>query len=211
MRRSFFGAGVIILHLLAGGGLLAGCSSWYASLAARLTPSPSASFSINTQTAPVPEAAAAVETATPPDPADCAFVWSNRTLPDLSTEVNKAFRDQGYAEVQVEASAYGEDCLNTQTNAVVRFSALQTDFFVTVALDAVNDPQEMGEWVETVMRVLEAFPPGKAPGPNPGYVGVAFTDGTESVDLWFTRTRAANLVKEGLSGGELYDALISAQ
>ncbi|MBE0696293.1 MAG: hypothetical protein IH586_05160, partial [Anaerolineaceae bacterium] len=140
----------------------------------------------------------------------CAFVWSSRSLPELSTEINQAFRKQGWAEVEVEASAYGEDCLDPETNKIVRFTALQTDFFLNVSINSISDHQILGEWIEKSMRVLNEFPPGIVPGSNLGMIGISFKSSSDSVSLSFPISSCRKLLNEGLRGGELFDALINS-
>lgn len=142
-----------------------------------------------------------------PATVNCAYVWSNRSLPEVTSQLNQAFRTSGLAEVEGEATAYGEDCFDSETNQVVQFLAVQTDFFVSVQVDQIEDPQELGEWVEKIMRVLRDFPPGQVPGLNPGYVGMTFTAGSQTANLWFRRSEADQLLQEGLRGSSLYDAL----
>ncbi len=146
-------------------------------------------------------------TDTPPAPGSCAYVWSSRSLPDVTSQLNQAFRTSGLAEAEAEATAYGEDCFDSETNQVVQFLAMQTDFFVRVQVDRIDDPQALGEWVEKIMRVLKDFSPGQVPGPNPGYVGMTFTAGSETANLWFRRSDADQLLQQGLRGSSLYDAL----
>jgi hypothetical protein len=183
---------------------LSGCDQWVATLIARLTPSPTLE---PTHTPGGPPFVTTAETPTPELPATCAFVWSTRALPDVTTQINQVFQKMGLNEVEVNASAYGEDCLDTETNQVVRFSALQTNFDFFISLNSIADPEELGGWLERIMKVLESFAPGKVPGPVAGTVGVSFSNGTDRVDLFFSREKAVNLLKEGLRGQELFEAL----
>jgi hypothetical protein len=185
---------------------MSGCSGLYETLAARLTPSPIVMIPTGSLS---PQASSTTPeiSSTAPLPDSCAFVWSNRSLPELSTEVNQAFRKHGLAEVEVEASAYGEDCLDPATNEVVRFTAIQTDFFLNVAVESIENHQVLGDWIEKSILVLNEFPPGKAPGPNLGMIGLIFTSSSDSVNLSFPISKCKNLLAEGLKGGELFDAL----
>lgn len=196
--------GLLVIIFLAGLFGFSGCASLYVDLAARLTPSAQAVLPTGPAALTV---TAAVSIGTPTLPDSCAFVWSNRSLPDVATEINQAFRKQGLAEVEVEASAYGENCLDPTTNEVVRFSAMQTDFFLNVVVDSVEDHQDLGEWIEKLMRVLNEFPPGRVPGSTPGMVGISFTSASDVVDLTFPISKGKNLIDEGLKGSDLFDAL----
>ena len=149
----------------------------------------------------------AVETETPAAVTNCAFAWSERGLPEVTDKVNQAFLDAGFREVSAEARAYGEDCIDPQTNEVVQFSAMQTDFHISIAITDTSSKQVLGDWVERVMRVLEPYKPGKVAGPNPGYVGITFGTSSDTVNLWFPRTQAEELIKDGTRGSHLFEAL----
>jgi hypothetical protein len=137
----------------------------------------------------------------------CAYVWSNRSQPELTQQLNQAFQDAGMREVEAQASAYGEDCLNPDTNTVVAFSALQTDFYINVRVASASDGQAMGEWTEKVTRVVDQLPQEGIPGPNKGQISLTFDDGAQKVTLWFPRARAKELIESGMRGSELFEAL----
>lgn len=150
-------------------------------------------------------------TDTPAPPENCAYVWSNRSLPEVAQLVNQALRDAGVPEVDAQASAYGEDCLDPQTNTVVDFRTMQTDFYFSVVVQDLTDTQAMGNIAETVLRALDSLPADQIPGPNPGYVGITFGDGSQTSSLWFPRTRGKELLKQNVSGSRLFEALANQQ
>jgi hypothetical protein len=148
------------------------------------------------------------ETGTPdPSGFNCAYVWSARDLPDVAREVTSAFRAQGMPEVEVQASAYGEDCIEPVTNEVVGFSTMQTDLYFAVVVPDTSNTQLMGEWIEKIYQVLEMFPPDVLPGANPGYIEITFSSGVEPVNLWFYRPDGERALSEGLRASDLFDAL----
>lgn len=146
-------------------------------------------------------------TETPTPPQNCAYVWSNRSLPEVANLVNQALRDAGIPEVDGQASAYGEDCLDPETNTVVGFRTMQTDFYFSVMVQDMADTQAMGDIAEAVLRALDTMPADQIPGPNPGYVGITYDDGAQTSNLWFPRTRGTELLKQGVSGSRLFEAL----
>ena len=146
-------------------------------------------------------------TETPAEVTNCAYAWTQRELPELTDEVNAAFQMAGYSEVDALANAYGENCINPQTNKVVRFSAMQTDFMISVAIEDTDDAEVMGEWIERVLKVLGDFQPGDIPGPNPGYIGISFGTSGDLVSLWFQRKEAEDLLMKGVTGSRLFEAL----
>lgn len=146
-------------------------------------------------------------TETPAPPENCAYVWSNRSLPEATLLINQALLDAGIPEVDGQASAYGEDCLDPETNTVVAFRTMQTDFYFSVAMPDLADTQEMGEITEAVLRALDSLPADRVPGPNPGYVGITFGDGSQTSSLWFPRSQGKELMKQNVSGSALFEAL----
>jgi hypothetical protein len=137
----------------------------------------------------------------------CAWVWANQELIDLTGELARAFQDEGLSGLEIRASAYGENCLDPQTNQVVRFAAMQTDFYLVIAVEDTADHRTAGEWIARSLKVLEPFVPGKVPGPNPGYIGIRFVSATGEDNLWFQRAAAEDFLKSVKNGSELYDAL----
>ena len=153
-------------------------------------------------TAPAPE------TDSPPQDdsaTECGFVWAREPLPELSQEFDAALKDalpqaSGYAE------AYGENCITSQGD-VVRFLAMETDFYATLEVETLEDKQALGEYAEQVLGVLAGFPVGSTPGPQPGYVGIAFQSPGDELRLWFTRRDAEAALENGLRGEELINTL----
>lgn len=136
---------------------------------------------------------------------ECGFVWAREPLGDLSKEFDAALKEvqpqaSGYAE------AYGENCINNQ-GEVVRFAAMETDYYVTLEVENLEDKEALGLLSEQVLGVLAQFPVEDTPGPQPGYVGITFEAPTGELRLWFTRVDAEAALKNGLHGEELFNAL----
>lgn len=157
-----------------------------------------------TQTAPPP--------ATPSDTPDgsfsgsCAWTWANQELPELSDELRQEFDEASLEGVEIRASAYGENCLDAETNKVVRFTAMQTDFYLSVPVQDPEDHQAAGDWIAKVINILRPYTPGRVPGPNPGYVAIRFISSGGEENLWFSRSEAEKLIDGGTNGDDLYDA-----
>lgn len=148
-----------------------------------------------------PDMESAQETAS----TECAFIWANEPLPELSDELNQALKDyplqaKGYAQ------AYGENCV-TSDGDILRFLAMETDFYITLQVDDLEDEQVLGELVEQVMELLTEFPTGATPGPQPGYVGITFEVPEDSSQLWVMRAEIESALENGLRGKELLNAL----
>jgi hypothetical protein len=137
----------------------------------------------------------------------CGWNWATQALPELSAEVQSAMQAAGLDGVTVLAEAYGENCFDGQTGEVLYFATMETDFRVTVQVKDLNDRALLGQVAEEVLIVLDGFPPGATPGPNPGYIGIRFTDGSAESNLWFTVTDGESARALGLHGAELLDEL----
>lgn len=158
----------------------------------------------------IPYAAPATKTVEPAqdyESGECAFVWANEPLPELSADLDEALKAfqtgvEGYAQ------AYGENCV-TNEGGVVRFLAMETDYYITLKVEKLNDKQALGKLIEGVMGVLHEFPTEETPGLQPGYIGFTFESDTDSLRLWVTRTKIEVAMRDGMRGEELFNALQS--
>jgi hypothetical protein len=113
----------------------------------------------------------------------------------------------GLTNVAASAEAYGENCYGEKTNEVIYFAAMETDFRLTLAVKSLDDEQLLGDFLERILTVLDAFPAGSIPGPQPGYIGVTFQSGNEEMHLWFKVPEGESARSRGLHGAELLEAL----
>jgi hypothetical protein len=136
----------------------------------------------------------------------CAYIWASESLPDVSAQVQAALNSAGLSEATVRAEAFGEDCV--EGNGKVRsFGIMETDFTFRVPVTDLSDRQTLGDLVEKVLVVLDQFPPGVVPGPNPGQIGVEFSTGQETLGLRFTVKSGKSARQQGLHGADLLAAL----
>jgi hypothetical protein len=147
------------------------------------------------------------DTPLPPTPFPCAYAWANKDLPDDTAVLQEALKKANLGVVEAALSAYGENCVDTSTDTIVRFSAIQTDFFFSIPVKDINNRREKGDWAEKILRVVAQFPPGKVPGTNPGYIALVYSDGKNETRLWFQVEAGMRALDIGLSGDALYDAL----
>lgn len=144
-----------------------------------------------------------------PTESPCFWRWSRQDLPEVAAEVQTTLDAAGVGggQAKARAEAYGEDCVDPETNEVRYFTAMETDFYVTLPVDDLADRQALGEILLDLLKVLDRFPPESTPGPQPGYVGVNFVAGEEEMRLWFSLIEAAGAREEGLRGEALFEAL----
>jgi hypothetical protein len=90
---------------------------------------------------------------------------------------------------------------------VVRFLTKETDFYVTLQFEDLEDKQALGGLIEQVLDVVDKFPVEETPGPQPGYVGITFKAPEAELRLWFTQIDAKAALENGSRGEELFDVL----
>jgi hypothetical protein len=146
------------------------------------------------------------DSAANPSSRQCYFNWAQHDLPDLTNQIEETFKDSGITIKRVSAYAYGEDCI-AEDDTVVYFTTLETDFNIAIAVKDLTDEEALGSLVEQVLRVLDRFPAGETPGPQPGHIRLTFESGEKSIGLWFTVTEGQAARDKGLRGKELYSAL----
>jgi hypothetical protein len=144
-------------------------------------------------------------TTTAPEYPGCAYQWAYGDLPKLSSDFQQSI--QGLqAEAQASAFAFGENCVYADGSAT--FTAMETDFNVTLQVAGLANDAELGEWIVKVMQVIEDIPQDQIVGPRPGRVSVAFQASNEQkfVNFYVDQYRA---LPAGLSNVEIYQALQS--
>ena len=179
----------IILLLI----LLAGCN----------LPRPGASRATPATKTPVPSP---TPTATM-EYTQCYWNWATEALPEVTAQVQAAMEAALDVPVSATAEAYGEDCIDSATNEVAYFAAMETDFRVTVQVDTLANREVLGGLAEQILVVLDGFPTESTPGPQPGYVGITFVAGEEELRLWFTQADGESARALGLHGAALLDEL----
>jgi len=137
----------------------------------------------------------------------CYFNWTTQPLPDLSTQVQAAMKAAGLTNVHAAAEAYGENCYDARTNQPISFAAMETDFRVTAQVKDLTDREQLGNLLEQILIVLDGFPMGKTPGPQPGYIGVTFQVAGDELRLWFPVTDGISARDQRLRGAALLDYL----
>jgi hypothetical protein len=144
-------------------------------------------------------------------PADqpCYFNWATQPLPDLSAKIQAAIDAAGLKNVTATAEAFGENCYDSQTNQPVSFSAMETDFRLSVPVDNLKDNEKLGNLLNEILTVLDGFTSETTQAPQPGYVGVTFRTGNDELRLWFLVEDGKSARALGLHGAALLEELQS--
>ena len=121
-------------------------------------------------------------TQVPANPLECGYQWAYKDLPELSSSLQQSI--QGLQpEAQANAFAFGEDCVRADGSAT--FTAMETDFNITLQVDDVYNESDLGGWTVKVMRVIESIPLDQIVGPRPGRVTIVFQSGDDEQNVIF--------------------------
>ena len=143
----------------------------------------------------------------PANSSQCYFTWATQNLPELTTQIEAAIKAARLTGVSARAEAYGENCIDPQTNKPVSFGTMETDFHITAKVDDLSNKDELGNLLEKILVVLDGFPVGKIPGPQPGYINVSFQSASGELNLMFIVTAGKSAREQGLHGAALFDEL----
>ena len=135
----------------------------------------------------------------------CAYTWAYHDLPEVSAQFEAAVTAL-LPEAEARATAFGEDCISADGRAV-RFSAMETDFYVIIPVADLNDNEALGALIAQVLPVLDEFPTGSVPGPKEGFVEFAFRAGDDQRVLRVPLPLGRELREKGLGGAELIAAI----
>jgi hypothetical protein len=141
------------------------------------------------------------------DSKNCAYTWATQPLPALTADVQSAINAAGLTGVKAVAEAYGENCIDPQTNQTRGFATMETDFHITAKVTDLTNTGNLGELLEKILSVLDAFPVGRIPGPEPGIINISFQTGKAESNLSFTTVAWKSARQLGLHGAALFEKL----
>lgn len=148
----------------------------------------------------------APETEISPNPdTPCGYIWARKALPELSAQFDTALKTVN-SQAEGYAQAYGENCIS-ENGDVVRFSTMETDFYVTLHVPNLEDKEALGEMITQVLSITKDFPVQDTPGPQPGYLGITFQTTEDELHLWFEIREAESAIDSGLTGEKLFNVL----
>jgi hypothetical protein len=90
------------------------------------------------------------------------------------------------------------------------FSAMETDFNITLQVNDLTNESDLGDWIVKVMQVIESIPPAQIVGPRPGRVSIVFQSNGDqkAVNFYVNQYQA---LPAGLSSSEIYQTLQTPQ
>ena len=149
-----------------------------------------------------------VPTTAVPDPGSCGYQWAYQDLPELSSSFQQSLQTL-QPEAQANAFAFGENCIRAD-GSVASFTAMETDFNVTLQVADIANDAALGEWIVNIMKIVTAIPPEQIIGPRPGRVSVIFQSGDQQTGVNFYIDQFQKLSSD-LSPAEIFQALQASQ
>ena len=147
-----------------------------------------------------------IPTVTPTD-SSCGYKWAYQDLPDLSSEFQQAIQEL-QPNAQASAYAFGEDCIYADGHKT--FTAMETDFNITLQVNDPTNEDELGDWIVKVMQAVLNIPKEKIAGPRPGRVSIIFQTGAQNQPINFYIDQYQRL-PSGLTHTEIYQSLKTPQ
>lgn len=136
----------------------------------------------------------------PPTMEMCAFVWAAHDAPELTETLNKQVQELDSA-ASASARYFGEDCVYADGRST--FGVMETDFYITLLTDNVNDPESFGNWIADSMPLVLSLPAAEIQG-RFGFVEYVFVaSNSETVTV---RVPADTFIEQtdGKRGAELF-------
>lgn len=112
-------------------------------------------------------------------------------------------------EAQASAYAFGENCVRADGSSA-NFTAMETDFNVSIQVDDLANESVLGKWIVQVMKVIENIPAEQIAGPRAGKVSIVFQSSTAQDVVNFYISQYKELPPD-FNYAEIYEALKSLQ
>jgi hypothetical protein len=139
----------------------------------------------------------------------CGFNWAYHDLPDVTAEFDASVKALN-PSASSHATAFGEDCIAAD-GQVVRFAAMETDFYVIMPASDLSDHESFGNTIAQVLQIVNGFPPDTLAGPKPGFVEFRFEKSdSESIGLRVP-IQQYNTTANGITGKELFRMFYTGQ
>ena len=139
---------------------------------------------------------------------ECYFNWATHDVPELSAKLQAEIDDTSLDGVKIEATGYGEDCIDPATHKAKSFGAMQTDFHIEYIVKDFADLETIGNTVAQVLVILNRLKPETLPGRLFGRIEFWMRKGEQLITiLAVSPADLPKLVQSGLKGAALLRAL----
>jgi hypothetical protein len=137
-----------------------------------------------------------------PDDTQCGYQWAYQDLPDLTEQFDEIVQTLIPNSIS-HATAFGENCVAAD-GQVVRFAAMETDFYVLATVETLDDYETFGNWIYDVMQIVDGFPPEVLAGPQLGFVEFRFEKSASESIGFRVPIQGYSETAGGKSGEELF-------
>ncbi len=132
----------------------------------------------------------------------CGYQWAYNDLPELTEQLDQTVKTLNQNSTSY-ATAFGENCMGAN-GQVVKFLAIETDFYVTLPVTDLNDHETFGNWISQVMQVVNALPSDMLMGSHSGFVQFGFEKSTSERIGLRVPIQQYNETVNGKTGEELF-------
>jgi hypothetical protein len=133
----------------------------------------------------------------------CAYQWAYQDLPELTAQFDSAVKNL-IPNSNSHATAFGENCIGAD-GQVLKFLAMETDFYVFIAVDVLDDYETFGNWIAQVMQIVMGLLPELVAGPKPGYVAFRFAKNDSEFVALSVPIQQYKDTASGKTGEELFN------
>jgi len=110
----------------------------------------------------------------------CGYQWAYKDMPEINEPLDEAIKIIN-PDAKAWATAFGEDCVYADGHAT--FGAMETDFYVQLAVDDLSAYESFGNWIAQAMNIVNGLPVDLIVGPKPGFV-----------EFWFIKSEGEHIV-----------------
>lgn len=97
-------------------------------------------------------------------------------MPELTAQFDSAIKILIPNSIS-HVTVFGENCIGND-GQIIRFLAMETDFYVIVSVEKMDDFETFGSWITQVMQVVSGLPPDAIAGSKPGFIEFKFEKST---------------------------------
>lgn len=133
---------------------------------------------------------------------NCGYQWAYQDLPELTAQFDETVKTL-IPNSTSHATAYGENCLDND-GKVVRFLAMETDYYVIVSVETLDNHETFGNWIAQVMQAVNELPSDLVLGPKPGFVEFRLEKSMSERTGFRVPIQGYSEIVDGKTGEELF-------
>lgn len=136
----------------------------------------------------------------------CAYMWASQELPELTTQLQAFFDTRVDFELQVSATAFGENCVN-EDGSLREFLRMSTDVQFSISVETIDKAVE-AERAAQILDGIETYQTANPEVKLDGTLSLQFIDAQKQLSAYSVPLPAALAAAQaGLRGDELMKVL----